>query len=160
MYIELKCRSCGKAFRVDFTSNEYDVDKCPECGSYLSFSDVTRIRAITEPFYTNVSRTDSVSVCGIHTEENCAAGTAIIAADLFSSDMEHLNEVYRSASPEVQSKLAALMDKFYLLVNSDARDGNIDKLDLTLGSLRAFFLDKVNENHKETVQMLGLAQED
>ena len=24
MYIELKCRSCGKDFRVDFTSNEYD----------------------------------------------------------------------------------------------------------------------------------------
>lgn len=88
MYIELKCRSCGKDFRVDFTSNEYDVDKCPKCGSYLSFSDVTRIRAITDPFYTNVSRIDSVSVCGIHTEENCAAGTAIIAADLFSSDIE------------------------------------------------------------------------
>ena len=160
MYIELKCRSCGKAFRVDFTNNEYDVDKCPKCGSYLTFSDVTRIRAITEPFYTNVSRIDSVSVCGIHTEESCAAGTAIIAADLFSSDMEYLNEVYRSASPEVQSKLAALIDKFYLLVNSDARDGNIDKLDLTLDNLRALFLERVNENHTEMAQMLGLAQEE
>ena len=159
MYIELKCRSCGKVFRVDFTTNEYDVDRCPKCGSYLSYSDVTRIRAITEPFYTNVSRTDSVSVCGIHTEENCTAGTAIIAADLFSSDMERLNEVYRSASPDVQSKLAALIDKFYLLINSDARDGNIDKLDLTLDNLRALFMDKVNENHKEMAQVLGLAQE-
>lgn len=26
MYIELKCRSCGKNFRVDFTSNEYDIN--------------------------------------------------------------------------------------------------------------------------------------
>lgn len=160
MYIELKCRSCGQAFRVDFTSNEYDVDKCPKCGSYLSYSDVTRIRAITEPFYTNVSRIDSVSVCGIHTEENCAAGTAIIAEDLFSSDMEHLNEVYRSASPEVQNKLAALIDKFYLLVNSDAQDGNIDKLNLTLDNLRALFLEKVNKNHKEMAQIIGLAQEE
>lgn len=74
MYIELKCRSCGKAFRVDFTSNEYDVDKCPKCGSY-------------------------------------------------------------------------------------AQKGNIDKLELTLASLRALFLDKVNENHKEMAQILGLAQE-
>lgn len=159
MYIELKCRSCGRAFRVDFTNDKYDVDKCPKCGSHLSFSDVTRIRAITEPFYTNVSRTDSVSACGIHTEENCAVGTAIIAADLFSSDMEHLNEVYRSASPEVQNKLAALIDKFYLLINSDAQDGNIDKLDLTLDSLRTLFLEKVNEHHKEMAQILGLAQE-
>lgn len=159
MYIELKCRSCGKDFRVDFTSNEYDVDKCPKCGSYLSFSDVTRIRAITDLFYTNVSRIDSVSVCGIHTAENCAAGTAIIAADLFSSDIEQLNEVYQSSSPEVKSKLAALIDKFYLLVNSDAQDGNIDKLDLTLDSLRALFLEKVNENHKEMAHILGLAQE-
>ena len=73
--------------------------------------------------------------------------------------MEHLNEVYRSASPEVQSKLAALIDKFYLLVNSDAQDGNIDKLDLTLDSLHTLFLEKVNENHKEMAQILGLAQE-
>lgn len=35
MYIELKCRSCGKAFHVDFTNNEYDVDKCPKCRSHL-----------------------------------------------------------------------------------------------------------------------------
>ena len=62
MYIELKCRSCGKDFRVDFTSNEYDVDKCPKCRSHLIFSDVARIKAITEPFYTNVSRTDGASV--------------------------------------------------------------------------------------------------
>ncbi len=160
MYIELKCRSCGRAFRVDFTNNEYDVDKCPKCGSHFSFNDVARISAITEPFYTNISRTDSVNVCGIHTEENCAVGTAIIATDLFSSDMEHLNEVYRSASPEVQSRLAALIDKFYLLVNSDAQGGYIDKLNLTLDSLRALFLDKVNENHKEVEQMLSLAQEE
>ena len=62
MYIELKCRSCGKAFHVDFTNNEYDVDKCPKCRSHLIFSDVARIKAITEPFYTNVSRTDGASV--------------------------------------------------------------------------------------------------
>lgn len=60
MYIELKCRSCGKAVRLDFTSNEYDADKCPKCGSDLGFSDVTQIRAITEPFYTDVSRTDII----------------------------------------------------------------------------------------------------
>lgn len=160
MYIELKCHSCGKAFRVDFTNNEYDADKCPKCGRHLNFSDVTRIRAITESFYTNVGRMGSVSVCGIHAEENCADGTAIVAADLFSSDMEHLNEVYQSSSPEVKSKLAALIDKLYLLVNSDAQGGNVDKLDLTLDSLRALFLERVNENHKKMAQMLGIEQEE
>ena len=84
-----------------------------------------------------------MGVCGIHTEENCAEGTAIIAADLFSSDMEHLNEVYQSSSPEVKRKLPGLIDKFYLLVNSEAQSGNIDKLDLTLDSLRALFLEKL-----------------
>lgn len=159
MYIELKCRSCGKVFRVDFTNNEYDVGKCPKCGNHLSFSDVTRIRAITEPFYTNVSRIHSVSVCGIHTEENCAAGSAVIAADCFFTDMEYLNEEYRAASLEVQNILAALIDKFYLLVSSDAQNGNIDKLNLTLDSLNTLFLKKVNEGHKEMAQILGFAQE-
>lgn len=160
MYIVLKCRSCGKTFRIDFTANERGVDKCPKCGSHLSYSDMARITAITAPFYTNISRMDSVSVCGIYADEPRAVGSSIIAADLFSSDMENLNEVYRSSSPEVQSRLAALIDKFHLLVARDVQDGNIDELDLTLDSLRTFFLEKVNERHKQAEQMLSLAQEE
>ena len=62
MYIEIKCRSCGKSFCVDFSSNEYDVDRCPKCGVHLSSSDVSRIRAITEPLYINVNKLNSVNV--------------------------------------------------------------------------------------------------
>lgn len=51
MYIELKCRSCGKDFRVDFTSNEYDVDKCPKCGSYLSFCRGWKVYTVYRPSY-------------------------------------------------------------------------------------------------------------
>ena len=160
MHIEMKCRSCSKSFRVDFTSNEYDVDRCPKCGDYLSCSDVARIRAITEPFYINVNKLDSVNVCGIYMEENCAAGTARIADDLFSSDMEHLSEIYQSVSPEVQSRLASLIDQFYLLVNSDARAANIARLDTSLENLHKLFMNNVDAKHKETAKILGLEQED
>lgn len=160
MYIEIKCRSCGKSFRVDFTSSEYNVDRCPKCGERFSFSDVSRIRAITEPFYTNVNKLNSVNVCGIHMEENCAVGTARMADDLFSSDMEHLNEIYRSASPEVQNRLASLIDQFYLLVNSDARTANIAKLDASLENLHKLFMNNIDAKHKETAWILGIEQED
>lgn len=160
MYIEIKCRSCGKSFRVDFTSSEYNVDRCPKCGERFSFSDVSRIRAITEPFYTNVNKLNSVNVCGIHMEENCAVGAARMADDLFSSDMEYLNEIYRSASPEVQNRLASLIDQFYLLVNSDARTANIAKLDASLEKLHKLFMNNIDAKHKETARILGLEQED
>ena len=112
MYIELKCNSCGKTFRIDFTNHEYTTGKCPKCGRDFNAGDVSRVRTLTETFYTNVGRTSDVQVCGIHSEENVAVGTAIISGDLFSSDVEHLNEVYHAASPAVQTKLATLMDKF------------------------------------------------
>lgn len=156
MYIELMCRTCKKTFRVDFSNQEYDVHECPHCACSLNYSDVTRVRAITEPFYTNVGRLDSIGVCGIHIEENRAVGTAIIADNLFSLDMTYLDEIYRSASPEVQSKLAALIDVFYLLVNRDSQDGNVECLDVVLETLDNLFKDKVNEKHKKTAQMLGL----
>ena len=160
MYIELKCNSCGKSFRIDFTKNEYDTTKCPKCGKTFNSGDVSRIRTLTETFYTNVGRTSDIQVCGIHTEENTAIGTAIISGDLFSSDMEHLNEVYHAASPAVQSKLAALMDKFYLLVNSDAQSEKLEKLDATLAQLRTLFMDRVNATHQEMKQALDVNQED
>lgn len=160
MYIEIVCRSCGKSLRVDFTNNEYNVDRCPKCGDYLSFSDVSRIRAMTEPFYTNVNKLNSVNVCGIHMEENYAAETARRADDLFLSDMEHLNEIYRSASPDVQNRLASFIDQFYLLVNSDARTANIAKLDASLENLHKLFINNVDAKYKETARILGSEQED
>lgn len=158
MYIEIKCRSCGKSFCVDFSSNEYDVDRCPKCGVHLSSSDVSRIRAITEPLYINVNKLNSVKVCGVHMEEGCAAGTAEMANDLFLSDMEHLNEIYHSASPEVQNRLASLIDQFYLLVNNDARTANAAKLDASLENLHKLFMNKVDAKYKETAQILELDQ--
>ena len=160
MYIELKCNSCGKTFRIDFTSNEYDTTKCPKCGKVFNSGEVARIRTLTETFYTNVGRTNDVQVYGIHTEENTAAVTAIISTDLFSSDMEYLNEIYHAASPAVQSKLAALMDKFYLLVNGDAKSENLEKLDATLAQLRTLFIERVNATHQEMKQALDIDQED
>lgn len=160
MYIELKCNSCRKTFRIDFIRNEYETAKCPKCGRMFSSGDVSRVRTLTETFYTNVGRTSDVQVCGIHTVENVAVGTAIISGDLFSSDVEHLNEVYHAASPAVQTKLAALMDKFYLLVNSDAQNENLEKLDATLDQLRTLFMERVKATHQEMKQVLDANQED
>ena len=75
MYIELKCNSCGKTFRIDFTNNEYNTKKCPKCGRDFNTSDVSRIRTLTETFYTNVGRTGDVQACGIHSEENVAVSS-------------------------------------------------------------------------------------
>lgn len=154
MYIELKCTSCGKSFRVDFTKNEFDINSCPKCGYQISFSDVSRIRAMTEPFYTNISKTSDVTVCGIHSEG------AATAANLFFADLEHLDNIYRTSSPEVQIQLADLIDKIYLLVNHDTRPENSDKLALTLDRLQALFWDNVNKRNAKMEQLLSATQEE
>lgn len=154
MYIELKCTSCGKSFRVYFAKDEFDIDRCPKCGHQVSFSDVARIRAMTEPFYTNVSKVSNVSVCGIHSEES------VTAANLFFADLEHLDNIYRASSPKVQIQLADLIDKIYLLVNHDSRPENSDKLALTLDRLQALFWDNVNKRNAKMEQLLSATQEE
>ena len=160
MYIELKCTSCGKSFRVDFTKNEFDINSCPKCGYQISFSDVSRIRAMTEPFYTNISKTSDVTVCGIHSEGAVTAEAAITAANLFFADMERLDKIYRSSSPEVQIQLANLIDKFYILVNSDAIAENSDNLALTLERMEALFWEHLNRRQAEMEQLLNPTQEE
>ena len=109
---------------------------------------------MTEPFYTNVSKVSNVSVCGIHSEES------VTAANLFFADLEHLDNIYRASSPEVQIQLADLIDKIYLLVNHDSRPENSDKLALTLDRLQALFWDNVNKRNAKMEQLLSATQEE
>ena len=160
MYIELTCNFCEKTFRINFTNNEYNTTKCPKCGKTINSGDVARIRTLTESFYANANRTSTVTICGIHAGANQATGSAIIAGDLFSSDMNHLEEIYNSSSPAVQNKLAALIDKFYLLVNHDAKAEKLDKLDSTLEQLQTIFMERVTAKQKEMAQALGLNPKD
>lgn len=160
MYIELKCGSCGKSFRVDFTSEEYNIDKCPKCGSCFTNSDVTRIREITESFFMNVDKIDSVKIYGIHKEEYRIDRTVAVLETLYFDDMKCLDEIYYSSSPEVRCKLEALTDKFYLLINRDAKSGNIDNLNATLEKMNAIFLKKIEDGNAKMEKILGLNQEE
>ena len=156
MFIELKCRSCHQTFRLDFAKTEYTCNKCPKCGSTIHYSDVSRLQHLTESFASDASRTTSVDVCGIYAETTVATGTSIIASDLFYADLEQLNKLYSDASPEVKAKLAALMDKFYLLVNSDAKNSDLNRLETTLEQLNNLFLTKVQQKHSAMAQSLGI----
>ena len=98
----------------------------------------------------------SVDVCGIYAETTVATGTSIIASDLFSADLEQLSKLYSDASPELKARLAALMDKFYLLVNSDAKNSDLNRLETTLDQLNNLFLTKVQQKHSAMTQSLGI----
>lgn len=156
MYIELKCHSCQQVFRVDFSKDEYSCDRCPKCGAIISSTDVSRLHHLTESFFSDGSRTNSVEVCGLYAN---TSNTAITDADLFSADLEQLSKLYNGASPEVRTRLVALMDQFYLLVNSDVRKNNTNNLDVTLEALRNLFSAKIKKIHDELALDLGIEQE-
>lgn len=160
MYIEIKCRSCGKSFRVDFTKDEFSIEKCPKCEAYISLSDVSRIRNITERFYDNVDRLTEIEVRGIYANESRATGSAIMSDDLFDADIECLNTIYRSSPIEIKERLAALVDKFYLLVGHDAQKEDIVRLETTLNQLRDLFMERIKENQAQFEKVLGTETED
>lgn len=66
MYIEIKCRFCGKLFTCDM--NKEITDKCPNCGTIISSSDSFLIEEAGKSFYNFIYRTDGVDICAIRSE--------------------------------------------------------------------------------------------
>lgn len=156
MFIELTCHSCGKTFFVDFTKNELVIDKCPHCKTTVTDADAAHIAAMTESFYANCNRITAISVNKIQTGAFINIDSNSNITSIFDADIQNLSETYYSATPDVQEKLTALVDKLFLLVNHDAKNGCVDTLDATLDQLRNLFMRKVKLNHQQMEQELGL----
>ena len=91
----------------------------------------------------------SVDICGIQTGNVQNEGVASFEMELFSSDIERLKEVFNTASPESQKKLAQLMDKFYLMVYRDTRDSDLANLNLTYEQMQRLFMNRVKRDYQK-----------
>lgn len=66
MYIDIKCRFCGRIFACD--TNTEITDKCPNCGTIISSSDIFLLNEAAKSFYDHICRTEGVDICAIHSE--------------------------------------------------------------------------------------------
>jgi len=156
MYIELTCRSCGHAFRVDCTKEDYSLSECPICKAHINSNDIGRIASLTDAYYASVRWCSDVSVNCLQSETVAEVGSVNSAGAVFVQDMAQLDDIYRKASPEVKKLLATMLDKLYLLVNTDAKNENMEALQNTAEKLREIFIEKVNAKHDQMSKDLGL----
>lgn len=157
MYIELTCKECGKSFRVVFGSqNEFDLENCPKCGCVISRISNAELYGLTEKIYDFNQHAKDVVINRVHADNEASESDIQLVGDLFHNDIAHLAELFNHSSIEVQKKMAALMDKLYLLTYHDAKGAKIEVLDQTLERLQEVFLKKCEEKHAETGRILGI----
>jgi len=156
MYIELTCRSCGNAFRLDFTKSEITTSRCPICHKVINQNDIGRLSSLTEAYYASEKWCSDVSVNSLHSNSSIEVETLNRAATVFHEDIAELNNLYRAATPEVQKLLAAMIDKFFLLVHTDAQKGDSQKLESTKEQLGAMVNEKIHSIQSEMAKTLGV----
>lgn len=101
----------------------------------------------------------NVDLCGVYIDEPLAAGSIVNVEDLFSSDLENLCEIYNSSPSDVKILLASIVDAFYLLINSDARNGEIERLNKTKFYFRELFYKKNTEKNSDAEKLLNICED-
>ena len=66
MHIDLKCSFCKKVFSHDISFKNYEIEKCPYCGTIIGFNDNFVIKSTVKSFYNNTLRSECIEICGIY----------------------------------------------------------------------------------------------
>lgn len=149
MYIKMTCNNCNNTFSYDFTKNEMAIERCPLCGVEISNSDYGYINGLTESFYGTNSKIKGFEINSIHNHETIENDQLRFDDHVFSSDMNQIVELYKSASVDVQSLLTDVVDKLYLLINRGVKDGNIEELTKTYQHLHEMFFKKIENKNND-----------
>lgn len=136
MYIELKCKKCGKYFHIDFEEKEMTDNKCPNCGHYFRNHHLCHL---AETFYVAKEHTEDVEIVGL------SSGKKNI---VFSSDIDSLNEIYNTSSKDVQIQITRLLDILYLMIRDDAKYDDMASLNKTIAEVRKLY-NRMNGNPKD-----------
>lgn len=127
MYIELKCKNCGKYFHIDFEEEEMTDNKCPNCGHYFKSQHLSHL---AEVFYITQKHTDDIDLIGL------SGGKRNI---VFSTDIDNLNRIYNNADHDVQIQISRLLDILYLLVHREAKNGDAEAMNKIIAEVRRLY---------------------
>lgn len=160
MHIELSCNACNKTFCIPFGTKEFELKKCPCCGSVISYSDNERLYTITEKIHLNADKLCGVTIAGIYTENSEKELSAKDTGNVFYTDISDLTALYQHGTPETKEQITSMVDTLYLLVHHDAKNGEVKKLDETRKRLRTLFTEKIEANHAQMKKVLFETQEE
>ena len=154
MYVELTCHSCKEHFAVPFAKDEVKLEKCPQCGAPISFTDEQKVRLITETVFRHAEPLDDITINCIYPRERFAEKISTSIASLFKQDVTHLVEAYNGAELEIQKKMESIMDTVFLLIYHDVTGGNLNRLGETEAKIRKIFLEALDANREAAERLL------
>lgn len=147
MYVTLTCNMCHNHFQVAFDEKEFNIKKCPVCNSPISHADNERVYSITEQIYVKNNRLESIAIDSMYFGRFADMQSTEAYDNIFYHDLRKLEEIFKQATPEMQSQLSSIVDTLYLLIYHDAKDGALNKIDETYQKIRTLFLGKVNSKN-------------
>lgn len=154
MQIVLKCLSCNHTFQVPFKNNGYIVEQCPHCQNEIGRVDDVSLYNMTDraDFFSKHLRT--VKLIKIVSDEFALDETTTRPRCHFQVDMDNLTTTYKNASPEAKQMMESIIDKVFLLINSDVVNGKIDKLNEVNAVLDALYLRRVEIENERMKRLL------
>ncbi|WP_050697149.1 hypothetical protein [Anaeromassilibacillus senegalensis] len=153
MQIELKCLTCGNIGTFQMQKLEQGDVICPYCGIQFHPHDMGLAYDLLDRMDA-CNRRQLHSVRILEAQVNREMGNRSFAYRVLLEDFEQLRRVFLTGNEDTQEKLAALVDRLYLLASRDAGQNETPNIDRLYEGLSIEFKASLKEKNQNAMRLL------
>ncbi|WP_195985761.1 hypothetical protein [Clostridium sp. D33t1_170424_F3] len=153
MQIELRCLTCGDIGTFQMHELEQGNLSCPYCGIQFHPHDIGLAYDLLDKMDAcNRRQLSSVRILGMQKDQE--TGNRSFAYRVLLEDFEQLRTIFLMSSEETQKKLAALIDRIYLMVNRDRDQEKTPNINQLYEGLSVEFKASFEEKNQNAMRLL------
>lgn len=153
MQIELRCLTCGNIGTFQMCKLEQGNLSCPYCGIQFHPHDIGLAYDLLDRMDAcNRHQLGSVRILGMQKDQE--TGNCSFAYRVLLEDFEQLRTIFLTSSEETQKKLAALIDRIYLMVNRDKGQSETPNINQLYEGLSVEFKASFEEKNQNAMRLL------
>ena len=101
MFVNIRCRHCGSTTKKSFDKEEFNEERCPNCGSLYERTDIGMVYEITEKILLFSKRMHSLDIEFIDSIQGESSANRM----LLFEDLYRLRDIYYQSTENSQRKI-------------------------------------------------------